>query len=212
MSRWRTWLCVWSLLVGVGFAAPMLYASPKAAPEAQDTGTGHGTSHDAPNIFGGSLFATLVSIGVFLGLIAVLSKTAYPKILAGLKTREEKIEQSLKAAEQAAQETERITAELEAKMLATRAEASKLVEKSKQDAVLIAQTEMEKVRSDIKLEQERAKREIQIAKDTALQEIVEQAAEWSVQMAGKIVQQELTPEKHRELIVQAMEQLKNVNN
>ena len=74
--------------------------------ESVDTGhgsvdTSHGESEGDPNIFEGGWGNVILTLSVFLVLLAVLGKWAWGPILAGLQKREEHIRQSIEEAEKA---------------------------------------------------------------------------------------------------------------
>ncbi|MEM9658434.1 MAG: hypothetical protein AAF961_08745, partial [Planctomycetota bacterium] len=56
-------------------------------------------------------------------------------------------------------------------------------------------------------ERQRAVREIELAADREMQRLAELSANTAAQLAGKVIQDTVTPEKQAELVRQAMTQL-----
>ena len=72
---------------------------------AQDTAH----AEDEPNIFAGGWYSVILTLAVFIVLLAVLGKWAWGPILAGLQKREEHIRQSIEEAEKARAQGQPVT-------------------------------------------------------------------------------------------------------
>ncbi len=67
-------------------------------------------------------------------------------------------------------------------------------------------------RKDIQSERERLHREIDAARDNALQQIMTKAADLATLVASKAIRRQMTPEDHRRLIDEAMNDLRRTGN
>lgn len=147
----------------------------------------------------GAMFWTLVAF--VLGLF-VMWKFVYGPITTALEARDQKVEDSILAAEKARQGAE-------AQMAAAKAELQKAQENSKR-MVEDAMARAEKQAADaVRVADERAKAELQKARDTiaaekrqALQEMKALAVELTIAATGRLLQQEVDAAKNRPLVQQ----------
>ena len=147
------------------------------------------------------------SIIAFLIFFAVLATVVWPKVLAALQARENKQRADLKAAEHAAQKAEASLADYNRQLAEARTEAAGIVEQSRASATQVAAG----VRADMEREtaqmRERAAKEIAAAKESAMADIYEQAAELSTAIAGKILGREITPADQQALVTESIQQM-----
>jgi F-type H+-transporting ATPase subunit b len=146
----------------------------------------------------GLLFWTVV---IFLILLLLLSKFAFPAISKMLSKREEGITHALQQAEQARKKMDEINAsnammlreaaeEREATMRKAKEEQARFALESKENA----QKQYDKMLSDARIEIEREKQQ-------ALQELRSQISSISIEIAEKVLQSELSDrEKQKQLI------------
>jgi F-type H+-transporting ATPase subunit b len=81
-----------------------------------------------------------------------------------------------------------------------------MLDQARRDA---EQTKLEIVaeaKSAAQLEQQRVVREVRIATDSALKELSEKSTQLAIELAGKIVKRQLTPEDHARLAQEALAQ------
>ena len=137
----------------------------------------------------------------FVLLVYVLKKYAWRPILHAVKVREHTIKYALVSAEKAKKELENIEnlkqktleeAAVERDKLLTEARKMKtsIIESAKSEA----QKEADKIIEDTRLQLEKEKKD-------ALQLMKEQIAELSVDIAGKLLEQELQPTKKQEELI-----------
>lgn len=137
----------------------------------------------------------------FLILLFVLGKFAWPAILTAIKARNESIKQALEAAEKAKVEmaklqadNEKILAEAKAERDAMMKEAKQLKDKLIADAKEQASVEAKKLVSN-------ARESIQTEKKAAINDLKDQVANLSLDIAEKILKQKLEDGKaQKELI------------
>jgi F-type H+-transporting ATPase subunit b len=151
-----------------------------------------GKQLDPVNIF--------TSIGVFLILLIVLTKTAWKPILNGLQQREETIKKALDDAEAAHQKAKALIAEYEAKIDHARDEAQAIFEEARRDAAGIRSDIEQEARKRADETIERAQREIDQRMTKAWDGLVRDAAAIATQAAGQIVGEELSADGHSRLV------------
>ncbi|GCD80151.1 F0F1 ATP synthase subunit B [Schleiferia thermophila] len=134
----------------------------------------------------------------FLLLVFILGKFAWKPILNSVKEREKNIEEALYAAEKARQEMQNLTNENEKLLKEARSErdailkeARELKEKILSDAKEAAKIQGEKLLSE-------ARKQIENEKMAAINELKNQVASLSIEIAEKILQKELEDSKKHE--------------
>jgi F-type H+-transporting ATPase subunit b len=147
----------------------------------------------------------------FLILFVILKKFAFPQMNAMLEQRSAAIQGKLEEAERARAEAATAQTQHQAEIAAARAQDNQRVEQAKADA--------ERVRADIiaKAEAEAAQIRAKATEDAAaergrlVQDLRAQVAALSVEVAGKIVQRELSADQHRALVDSYIDQLSGMN-
>jgi len=143
---------------------------------------------------------------VFLLTLLVLRKFAWGPIVTGLEKREQAIADNIATAENAADEARKLTAHYEEKLAGAADEVRAIIEEARRDAEHTGQQIVEKAHTKATEEGNRMLREVELAKDIALKEISDRATNLAVDLAGKIVQRELSPNDHAQLIQSAQTQ------
>ncbi|WP_304066468.1 F0F1 ATP synthase subunit B [Pedobacter glucosidilyticus] len=146
----------------------------------------------------GLVFWTLVS---FLILLVILKKLAWKPMLGAIHERERSIEDALNKAELAKQEMARLSNENEALLKQAKAERDAILKEAKEikdqivnEAKTQAQTEGAKLI-------EKAKLEINNQKIAALDEVKNQVASLSLEIAEKIMRQQFNDKQKQEQLV-----------
>lgn len=152
-------------------------------------------------------YQAVFTIVVFAILLVVLGKFAWSPILAALKQREDFIRESLDAAKRDREAAEARLKEYEQKLHDARKEASAVVEEGRRDAEVLKRKLESDARKEATATIERAKREIEAATDTAIKGLYDLSAKLATDVAARIIRKELSPEDHRQLISESIEQL-----
>ena len=150
---------------------------------------------------------TIYTIVVFLILLAVLYKFAWPNIREGLDKRAGAITQARDDAVKAREEAEAIRADLAAQMADAQGKIRAMLDEARRDADVLRQTEKEAGVKDAQIERDRATREIESAKDAALQEIYLQAVDLASLMSSKAIGREISPADHTRLVDESLAEL-----
>ena len=144
---------------------------------------------------------------VFLGLLAILSKFAWPKIVAALEARERHIADHIAAAEAQHEEARQLLAQHEAKLAGAADEVRALLEEARRDAEHTKGEIIAEARRAAQDESKRAIRELEQAKDAALDELAKRSADAAIELAGKVVRQQIDPVRQSEIIREALAKL-----
>jgi F-type H+-transporting ATPase subunit b len=144
------------------------------------------------------------TIITFVIVLAILRFTAWRPILAALAAREEKIRTSLEQAEQARDEAHRLLDENKRQQAQAEAQSQRIVEEGRALGDRLKSEIMEKARTASQQMIDQAKGEIQREKDVALKELRTEVADLAIMAAGKILETQLDPAKHRQLVDSAI--------
>ncbi|MCS6976959.1 MAG: F0F1 ATP synthase subunit B [Gemmatales bacterium] len=226
-------MAVWLLFVVSASAAdePALEKGKTAPAAKADHGHAHGGDHAGPSGHGGDtaghghgdgheeeggLLSFNLDLGVwtlvvFLLLLVILKQLAWKPMLEGLKKREDSIRSALEEAQKAREEAEQLRLKLQKEMDHAAETVRAILEEARRDAQHTSEQMLAKAREEINLERERLQRELTIAKDQALQELWNQAADLATLISAKAIRRNLTPEDHRRLMDEALADLRQVS-
>ena len=200
--------------------SPIVAADEHGHAEAEGHAAGHGEHEDlgqgdaSDSLESPAQFRTDLAIytfAVFLLLLAILSRAAWPKISEALLAREKRIEDNLAAADAKHEEAKRLLAQHEAKLASAAAEVRAMLEEARRDADATKEQIVSEARAAAGLERERAVRDIDTAADHAMKRLAETSANLAVELAGKVIRETINPAKQQELVRVALAKLNASN-
>ncbi|MFS9035400.1 F0F1 ATP synthase subunit B [Streptococcus sp.] len=145
--------------------------------------------------------------GSFLLLIFLVKKFAWGNITSILDARAEKIINDIDQAEAARKKAEELAAKREEELAGSRQEATTILETAKETAEknkahILSEANQEALRL-----KEKAQLEISQNKEEAMNSIKGDVADLTVNLAGKLLSQQLDSEGHRQLIDRYLNEL-----
>ena len=145
--------------------------------------------------------------GSFLLLIFLVKKFAWGNITSILDARAEKIINDIDEAEAARKKAEELAAKREEELAGSRQEATTILETAKETAEknkahILSEANQEALRL-----KEKAQLEISQNKEEAMNSIKGDVADLTVNLAGKLLSQQLDSEGHRQLIDRYLNEL-----
>jgi len=158
------------------------------------------------NIDPGLMFWTLVNFGIFLFLIL---KLGTKPILKGLQARENKIKESIEAAENAKIEAQKLLQETEKKLSHAQKDINEIIAKGREQAEKIINKASDEAEAIRRQKVDDAKYEIEKSKDNAIKQLRTEVADLVVSATEKILDETLDKEKHYKMIEQYIEMLPN---
>ena len=152
--------------------------------------------------------ATLLGQTVaFVIFIAICWKYVWPPIIAIMEEREKRIADGLEAAKKADDSLEEAQLAFDQEMNKAKAEAAEILEKANarasqivKDATSKAETEAEKILTS-------ASKTIKNDVNKAKEELRHKMSELIIETSEKILGEEITPDKHQELLAKAASEL-----
>lgn len=167
-----------------------------------DHGDGH--SKAAPDPLATDLDLAVWTGVVFLVMLVVLSQIAWKPIMEGLQAREDNIAGNLAAADAKHEEAKALLADHQAQLAGAADEVRALLEEARRDAdATIAQAKAD-AKAAADTERERAVRDIEQAKDAAVRQLAERSAGLAIDLAAKVVRQDITAERQSEIVRDAL--------
>jgi len=209
----RGWLTGWVLgIVLVVFSPAWANADKEhpenAQPEKKDTDhKADPHEKEKPDFFKGFFDLAIWTIVVFLLLLFVLGKFAWPMMLEGLEKREKAVASALEKAQYAQAEAERIKAELDLKFKQAHDEIRSLLEESRKRAQQTADDMTSKAQAEIQAAKERLNREIETRADQALQDLMTKVSNLATTISTKVIRRQLSEEDHHRLIDEALSEM-----
>ncbi|NND70598.1 MAG: F0F1 ATP synthase subunit B [Rhodothermales bacterium] len=136
----------------------------------------------------------------FLLLLFVLRKIAWGPITKALIEREEKIDASIKSAENALAEAKKIQADNAKARREADQDAQRILREARDASEQLRAEEVDKTRSKIQAMQEQARVEIEREKESALNELRAEVADLAIQAAEKILDDSLDQNRQKRLV------------
>jgi F-type H+-transporting ATPase subunit b len=195
------------LLSGIATSpVAMAQAEEDHAAEAAHDDAGHGEEGGGgnPNPLALDPDLAVFSLIVFALLFGVLSFFAWPTISAALTQRERTIENNLAEAAAKHEEAKQLLIQHEAKLANAANEVRAMLEEARRDAEHTKTEIVAEAKAAAIAERDRALKDVERAADTAMKNIAETIANQAVDLAGKVVSRNLTPDQHSQLVRDAL--------
>jgi F-type H+-transporting ATPase subunit b len=145
----------------------------------------------------GLMFWTIV---VFVALLVILKKFAWPALLGAVEAREKALEEQLAEAERLRTEAARLLAEHEKLIIEGKTQAHALLVEARTVAEKERALAMEKTRQEQEELLERARRDIASERDRAVAELRREAVDLSLAAASKLLEKRLDSETDRKIV------------
>jgi F-type H+-transporting ATPase subunit b len=152
----------------------------------------------------GLMFWTVV---VFLLLLLVLKRFAYPALLGAVEARERALQEQLDEAERNRAESAALLAEHKKLVAEARAQAQTLLVDARTSAEKERALAMEKTMQEQQQLLERARRDIAGERDRAIAELRREAVDLSLAAASKLIGERLTSDTDRKLVQEYLSSL-----
>ncbi len=149
----------------------------------------------------------LLTWTAFFLLLFVLNKFAWKPILAGLDQREELIRKSVEEAQQIKDELNKINQKRQQVLAEAEAKSKDIIDQSRKAALEAAGHITRKAKEESKILVENAQREIKEAIFAAQTQLKMTSANLAIDIAGKLIKENLDNEKNRKLIKELVQDL-----
>lgn len=153
-----------------------------------------------PGLFNINLGLSFWTVVIFLILLWVLAKFAFPAILGYANAREQRIQEVLDAAAQDRAEAERLLAQQRQELAESQQQAQQIVTEAKQAAERLREEFLSRARAEQEEIVARAKLEIERERERAADQLRQEAVEMALAAAGKLIGQRVGIEEDRQLV------------
>lgn len=163
---------------------------------------------------GGSLFSINVglmvwTIAVFLLVLLVLGRFAFPAILGALEAREKGIQNALDEARTRQEEAEKLLEEHKKQLAEARRQAQEILADGRDAADKLRKELESKAREESEAILSRARQEIEREKDAAVDSLRRESVDLALAAASKLLHQRLDGEQDRKLVMDYVDGLKS---
>lgn len=198
--RNKSWgqLFVLAMLVILVCAVPALAADAHAGGEKKDPLDFSGYKRWDLGIY---------TVVVFIALLVIIIKFAWPKISEGLEKRETNIRSALDEARKDRADAADLLARAKKELSETAAKIEAMFTEARQEAEALRLAETDKGVKDAQAERDRAKREATAEKEANLKEVQKQAVELAMLIAVKAIRQQLSINDQQKLLEESIAEL-----
>ncbi len=136
----------------------------------------------------------------FVLLLVILQRLAYKPVLKMLKDRTEKIEKSLKQAKKIEEELKNTEETKLAEIKKAKEESQEIIKEAYETSEKRSQESIERTKTKTQEIVEKAKQEIKAEKENSVQEAKKEITDISIQIAGKIIGENIDKNKQKDLV------------
>jgi F-type H+-transporting ATPase subunit b len=139
---------------------------------------------------------------IFLGLLFILGRYAYPKILGAVEARERALQEAIDAARRDRDEAARVMEEYRRQIEGARAEAQRLIGEARQAGEQVRTGIIEQAHTEQQQMLERARVEIALERDNAIALLRRETVDLALRGASKVIEKNLDDADNRRLVEQ----------
>lgn len=147
----------------------------------------------------------------FIILWIVLAKFGWPAFDKMLKKREDTIRTSLESSEAARIESERVLEEYKAQLADAKNQAAEIIAEAKKTGEAVKADITDKAMKEADAMIAKAKDAIEAEKKQAISELQASAADLSVNVAGRVIGEDLTDEEHMRIVERYLAEAGSIN-
>ena len=200
-----------ALVAGVLLTLPTL--AQAADPHGEEGAPGAAdAAHESPNLFSVDPGLMIWTIVTFLVVLTILRFTAWNPLMNALAEREKSISGAIEDAQRIKSEAETLLAQYETRLDKAKDEAQAILEEARKDGIAVQEDFRARAQKEAEEFKERARKEIELAKDAALQDIWNEAASLSTELATRILGRSLDGSDQERLVRELIEEMKGEMN
>jgi F-type H+-transporting ATPase subunit b len=159
-------------------------------------------AEDGPGVFNLSLGVSFWTFLIFVVLMFLLAKFAFPPILGYAAAREQRIQEALDAARQQREETERLLAEQREELAKARQHAQEMIAEGRVGADRVREQMLQQARQEQQELLARAQRDIAAERDIAIEALRREAVDLAIAAAGRLVGHRVDATADRKLVAE----------
>ena len=164
---------------------------------------------EQPGLLSPQISSAIFVVVIFVVLVAILYRTAWKNVLAGLNARQQRITRDLADAESARTKAEASVVEYNQQLATAETQVRELLNKAAQDAERIGATIRAKAQQEADEAKGRALKDIEASRRQALSDIYEQTATLATSVAEKILRREINADDQKTLVAESLKQMQS---
>lgn len=155
---------------------------------------------ESPSLVSPQVGLMLWTLVIFVGLLIILGRFAFPKLLGAVEARERALQEAIDAAARDRAEAARMLEEHRKQIDAARAEAQQIIVEGRNAGEQMRSQLLEQARVEQHEMLERARREIGMERDRAIAELRREAVELAVRGASRVIEKNLDDDTNRRIV------------
>lgn len=155
---------------------------------------------EAPSVFNLDFATSVWTWVIFLALLFVLSRYAFPPILGYAAAREERIQKSLDDAKQARDEAAALLEQQRRELAEAKEQAQRVIAEGRQDAEKLRAELLERAGAEQQELIAGARADIQRERERAVETLRREAVDLALAAASKLVSERLDSERDRQIV------------
>jgi F-type H+-transporting ATPase subunit b len=160
----------------------------------------HAAEGAEPGVFQLAANVSFWTVVIFLALLALLAKFAFPPILGYAAAREKRIQDSLGEAKKQREEAAALLAQQRQELGVAKQEAQQVILEARQAAEKVRGELLNKARQEQEEILARAKQEIAVERERAVESVRREAVDLALAAAGKLIERKLDADDDRRLV------------
>lgn len=157
-------------------------------------------AHASPNVFALAGNVSFWTVIIFIVLLVILSKFAFPAILGYAAAREQRIQDALDAAKRDREEAQRLIEEQRQALQKAREDAQGVIAEAQKAAENVRRELLDKARAEQEEILSRAKGEIEAERAKAIASLRREAAELAIAAAAKLIDSKMNADEDRRIV------------
>ncbi|MGQ0815277.1 MAG: F0F1 ATP synthase subunit B [Gemmatimonadota bacterium] len=157
---------------------------------------------ESPNVFALAGNVSFWTVVIFLLLLIILAKFAFPPILGYAAAREQRIQDALDAARRDREEAQKQLEEQRQALVKAREEGTQLISDAQKAAERVRRDLLEKARVEQEELLARAKAEIESERARAIDSLRREAVDLAIAAASKLVEKKLDTQEDRRIVTE----------
>jgi F-type H+-transporting ATPase subunit b len=164
-----------------------------------------GEAAHEPSVFNLNLGVSAWTFIIFILLMVVLAKFAFPPILGYAAAREKRIQDTLDEARRHREETERLLEEQRRELEAARQQAQQMIAEGRSGAERVRTEMLAQARAEQEELLVRARRDIESQRDLAVESLRREAIELAIAAAGRVIGHRVDAAEDRQLVAEYLQ-------
>ncbi|HEX6940012.1 MAG TPA: F0F1 ATP synthase subunit B [Longimicrobiales bacterium] len=160
-----------------------------------------------PGVFEWSTNVSVWTVIIFLALLAVLAKLAFPPILGYANAREQRIQEILDQAARDREEAQRILEAQRRELAEARQQAQQVLAEARQAGERMRQEMLERARAEQDELIARTRQDLEREREAAIEALRREAVDLSLAAASRLLEQRLGDEQDRALVREYLDRI-----